>query len=474
MIDLNEYRKKKDWPQPVIDQALTPRWNKLRYHPVQYRYFTDSVRFPIAHGGRRSGKTEIAKRRIVRAALAHQPYGMGYYFIAAPTFNQVKRIYWTDIKKLVPRNLMRRNPNESEMIVYLPTSEIHLIGMDRPERIEGSPWDGGLLDEFGNMKKEAFYENVRPALSDRLGSCVLLGVPEGRNHYWDLRNQALSQSTTDQGVSNDKRKYTKEWGIYHWPSWDILPESEINSAKAVLDELTFQQEYGGEFVHFQGMAYYNFRDEFHCAHLDYNPRAPLIFCYDFNVDPGVAAVCQEYPMLDEGENLIIGDSITGVIGEVHIPRGSNTVLVTRKLINMYRKHESWIKVYGDATGGARGTAKILGSDWEIIRDMLHQAFGDRVVMRVGRSNPPERARVNSVNSRLKSGTGVIRLVVDPNKAPHVVRDFEGVRVVEGGSGEIDKKRDPALSHLTDSIGYYIHTEFPISRLEGGMAEVMGI
>jgi hypothetical protein len=47
----------------------------------------------------------------------------------------------------------------------------------------------------------------------------------------------------------------------------------------------------------------------------------------------------------------------------------------------------------------------------------------------------ERVRLNAVNSRLKSAAGDIRLMVDPVKAPHVVKDFEGVRLLEGGSGE---------------------------------------
>jgi hypothetical protein len=43
----------------------------------------------------------------------------------------------------------------------------------------------------------------------------------------------------------------------------------------------------------------------------------------------------------------------------------------------------------------------------------------------------------------------------------LVRDFEGVRLVEGGSGEIDKKSDSKLSHLSDAIGYYLWREFPV-------------
>ena len=61
--------------------------------------------------------------------------------------------------------------------------------------------------------------------------------------------------------------------------------------------------------------------------------------------------------------------------------------------------------------------------------------------------PSERARVNAVNSRLRSSAGLVRLMVDPVHAPHVVRDFEGVVTLEGGSGEINKKKYSELSHI---------------------------
>lgn len=37
------------------------------------------------------------------------------------------------------------------------------------------------------------------------------------------------------------------------------------------------------------------------------------------------------------------------------------------------------------------------------------------------------------------------------------RGFDSLR----GAGEIDKKRDPELTHLTDGIGYYVARRFPV-------------
>lgn len=434
----------------------------LRAHPVQTALVNSPARFCVVPAGRRSGKTERAKRKLVKMGL-NPPRLDARYFAGAPTRDQAKRIYWNDLKALIPRYLMTSAPSESELSIKLVTgAEICVVGMDRPQRIEGSPWDGGVLDEYANMRKGAWDENVRPALSDRNGWCWLIGVPEGRNHYYEQYQYALT--------SGDP-----EWAAFTWKSADILDPKEVASARRSMDPLTFQQEYEASFVNFEGRAYYCFLVETHCRKLTYFRRAPLIFCFDFNVDPGVAVVLQEQgaPELDAFSNhRVMG---TAVIGEVHIPRNSNTPAVCRKLIEDWKDHEGRIEVYGDATGGNRGSAKTEGSDWDLVKRELYAGFGaERVKFRVPKANPPERARLNAMNSRLMSGDKKIHLYVDPVAAPHTVKDLEGVRLLEGGSGEIDKKHDPALSHLSDALGYYVESVFPVKeRGHYGMENMYG-
>jgi hypothetical protein len=40
--------------------------------------------------------------------------------------------------------------------------------------------------------------------------------------------------------------------------------------------------------------------------------------------------------------------------------------------------------------------------------------------------------------------------------------LEGVRLLEGGSGELDKKADAKLTHISDAPGYLVAKEFPIT------------
>lgn len=442
----------------------TPRWTALRAHVVQQAYWHSPHRFNTVPAGRRSGKTELGKRKLVKHGLGAHKKWPSRFFAAGPTRDQAKRIFWDDLKLLSPKQFVAGRPSESDlMIEYVTGNQIWVVGLDKPERIEGQPWDGGVVTEIGNTKATAWPMNIRPALSDRLGWCDLEGVPEGRNHYYDLDRAAKAEMKL-KGAASD-------WGSYSWPSADILPASEIEAAMRDLDEMTFNQEYKASFVNFEGRAYYPFTEEQHCRILTYDPKQVLVLCFDFNVEPGVCAIIQEqrlpgqYERTSKGIQLLDKSIIgTGVIGEVHIPRNSNTPAVCRKIVKDWGKHTGPVRCYGDATGGSRGTAKVDGSDWDLISKELLPTFGDRLDFRVKSANPRERARINAVNSRLKTMYGEIRLLVDPAKAPNVVKDFEGVPLLKGGSGEVDKKKSPTLSHISDAIGYYLDYEFPVAEV----------
>lgn len=434
----------------------------LEHHEGQQAYASSPARFNVAHPGRRGGKSEIAKRRLAFRAAQPSPHREPRFCYAAPTFAQAKAIAWRDLKRMIPKDAMRGKPVETTLTIPLwHGGELFVTGLDKPERIEGPPLDGIVLDEYGNMKAQTWSEHVRPALStkNRPGWADFIGVPEGRNHYYDLTQKAKATHLED----------PKAWMVHHWPSWEIIAAEEIEEAKRDLDDLTFNQEYGGEFVLFAGRAYYGF-GSYSTGKLRerYDPDKPIVVCLDFNVMPGVAVIAQEMslPLPKVGGLEPLG---TAVIGDVHIPDNSTTAHVCRRILSDWGGedgHRGGIEVFGDYTGGARKTSQTEGSDWDIARQMLihgtdeHTGFGNRVSFFL-RPNPTERARVNSVNSRLRSAKGDIKMMVDPREAPNVVRDFEGVVTVQGGTGEIDKKKYPLLSHWTDALGYYVEARFPV-------------
>lgn len=465
-----------------IEKVLTRRWTKMRLHQAQYDYYHSKARFNTVPAGRRSGKTEIAKRRVVRRALAQKKFPDARYICGGPTRDQAKRIYWNDIKALSPPRFVRRVEESALRITYVNGAFIDIVGFDKPERAEGDPIVGGVLDEYGNMKETVWTEHLRPSLTDRNGWLDFIGVPEGRNHYYDLDCYAIQNPTG-------------EWMHHHWTTMDvlhlyiaenvdpdnlsdelrklydptnpkkmrrlgqILAEREIAGARADLDDLSFNQEYCGSFVVFEGLAYYDFRREDHCEPCTkfYDDKKDLIFNFDFNVKPGTATVIQH--MEYKGTNPDCADEVDAIIGEVYIPRNSNTPRVCRTLAKNWGNHRGDILCFGDATGGAKKSSQTEGTDWDLIEDYLRPVFGNRLIMMQEQSNPAERMRVNSLNSRIKAADGTIKLIVDGQKCPFTVKDFEGVTC--GPDGSVEKDVDSMLTHLTDGIGYWAHSQHPL-------------
>lgn len=437
--------------------APTDRWYSLRFHAEQRALWASPARFRVAPCGRRSGKSELAKRFGVRLAVAPQRFGDARYLFCGPTYQQSKRVFWTDLKKLIPTWALlgqdrRKAISEGELTICLMNGAIiQVTGLDAPQRAEGVAVDFAAVDEAADVREEAWIEHIRPGLSERGGQAWLIGTPEGRNWFWRLAQRAQEEHAA----------HPELWSHHTWPSGDILDPAEIEIARAELDARTFSQEYGASFLDVTGRVYYGFNRDVHAVeHLPYDPKSPLMIAFDFNVSPGVAVVCQE--RLYKGTNPRVPRNVlvAVVVDEVWIERDSNTPRVCAEIVRRYREHQAHVEIHADATGGARGTSQVDGSDLDLIRKHLEPVFGERLEWCVPRANPSVRARINAVNSRLESADGNVHLLVDPT-CRHLVEDLEGVTWSD--TGDLDKKTSPMLTHITDALGYLIHEKWPLSE-----------
>lgn len=374
--------------------------------------------------GRRSGKTELAKRKIVISLAEKKEHDDVRYFVSAPTRMQAKRIYWDDFKKLIPAKWIKKTYETDLVIKTIFNSELWVLGLDRPERIEGSPWDGAVLDEYADMKPGLWQENVRPALSDRLGWCWLIGVPNGLNHYKDIVDYARSGRDQD-------------WGCYSWFSEDILPKEEMEAARRTLDPVTYRQEYQGSFESATGRVYYSFTKEKNIdSSITIKKELPIIVSCDFNVDPCVWVICQS-----DGFNVWVIDEL--------VIRNTNTAEMCRSFLSIYNKHKKGVFVYGDSAGNNRSTTG--KSDYLIMNELgLNKQF-------IKKKNPFVKDRVNAVNSMLENLSGQSRIYIHP-KCNYLIKDLETVQW-KSSSFEINKA-NPEKTHASDALGYFIEYEFP--------------
>jgi hypothetical protein len=437
-------------------QLLTPRWTVLKPHPVQQRFYSSVSRFNIVHAGRRAGKTELCKRRLIKKAL-NSRLPDGRYIFGAPTHRQAVDIFWEDLLAMVPKWAQAsRGVSASYRRVKLRNNAVlEVSGLDVPARIEGPPVDGFVGDEYGNFKSDVWRLHVRPALStlDRPGTADLIGVPEGHNHYFTLVEDVADNP---------------DWSVFTWKTEEINPD-EAAKAKGDLDLLSFQQEYEGEFVSFKGRAYYTFDRELNCppdgVRVVYDPGYPLIFCWDFNRIPGNCAIIQELPAPDWLKLRNSGrdhGAITCAIGEIFLEQDSNTEIICDRLIRDWSHHRGPVVLHGDATGGAKVSSGVSGSDWDIINAKLGSKFN--LFDGYPRSNPPIRVRINAVNTRMRSADGHIGCVIDMKACPKLIRDLESVTCDD--RGDIEKNSGSMLTHISDAIGYYITEEHPCGGGKG--------
>lgn len=405
-------------------------WSKLSLISEQYRLWNDNKRFAVIPSGRRSGKTELAKRKLVLSLNKfNKDSYKTKYFAAAPTKEQAKRIFWEDLKDLVPKSWVSKISETDLFIRTVFGSELWVVGMDKPERIEGSSWDGGVLDEYANMKPETWGNHVRPSLSDRGGWCWFIGVPEGFNHFKDLADYAKS------GVDSD-------WGYYSWKSSEILDPKEIESAKRDLDPKTFRQEYEASFEGAAGRVYYPYKSGIHeDSTIKLNKHLPIILCTDFNVDPCV----WEFLQFD-GVRILVFDELA--------LKNTNTVEMSKRAMSLYGNHDRGIVVYGDSAGGSRSTAG--KSDYALMSEV------GLTNQRIKKANPFVKDRVNAVNAMLMTTNETVRLY-HSSRCVNLKKDFEEVQWAENNR-EIDK-RSFDRTHATDALGYFIYSEFPLKSFK---------
>jgi hypothetical protein len=422
-------------PLELAVQRSADRWYPLTPHPVQLALVNDRTRFKTVPAGRRSGKTERAKRFVVREAL-RTPLP---YFLAAPTHSQAKKIWWEDLLDLsFATSTPGLQTSKTDLIIRWPHgASVQVIGLDQPQRIEGQLWGGGVIDEIADVKAGAWDLNIKPALDtvdprrpDYRAWCWLIGVPEGMNHFHDR-------------VQYAKAGGDPEWRNYHWTSAEILPASVIEAAKRSMSLKQFRQEYEASFETFLGRIYEDYGDANNTSEQAHT-HEQLLWFHDFNYTP-----------MSSGIGVRRGDALY-CVDEIVL-----TSAIARQsaieFVNRYEKHANKsVLLYGDPAGRA-GEKHGHASDYTEMEQVLRQA-GWTVHRRVKLAAPAIRDRQNAVRAKVRTAAGGVSLFVNPAKAPTLDK---GLRTVQLKEGSTFLEADSREQHITTAVGYCIDFEWPM-------------
>jgi hypothetical protein len=383
--------------------------------------FFRNCRFRVVVAGRRFGKTFLCIYELLRVALGARSRNCWY---VAPTYKAAKEIAWAMLIESIPDGYIERKNETSLTITLRNGSTISLKGAENPDSLRGRALDFVVLDEFADMRPEAWYEVLRPSLSDRKGSALFIGTPKGRNHFYDLWTRGVDGYESWQAF-----QYTTIEG-------GNVEAQEIEAAKHDLDERTFQQEYEARFVNYSGIIYYGFNRE-QSVKTYKGPIEELHIGMDFNVDPMSAVVCVRH------------GGVVHAVDEV-VMYGSNTDEMVDEIRQRY--NDKPITIYPDPASAQRKTSAGSRTDLNIL-----QNAGFKVKVRT--RHPAIRDRINAVNSRLLSSEQERRLFVSPN-CKNVVNSLERQTYKEGTS---QPNKDDGFDHMNDALGYFIEYMFPIRK-----------
>lgn len=420
---------------------LTSAWTPLRWHAEQTKLWRTRARFVGVVAGRGSGKTELARRRIVRYLPVRKPYSNPIYLYAMPTYNQARRVAWGALRSLIPESWLVKANNSSMLVETVFGSSLYVMGMDKPQRAEGVQWDGVVLDESSDQKPGTFARSLFPAMSHRRAWCWRIGVPkrfgvgadEFRTFWDECRRREL------EGDPN--------WEAYWWPSDEIVPAEELDIARRTLDERDFEEQYRASWQMAAGRMFYAFDDVMNVRDdIALSSDLPIYVGSDFNVDPMAWTISQvkldpktKTPMLH-------------VLDEVW-RRNTNTPETLEYLVQKYGDHHAGFSFFGDATGRARKSSASM-SDYVLIKN--HSFFSKCSRVFYPKANPLVVNRVAACNAMFKNAEGVRRCLVHP-RCRNLIRDLK-MRQWKPGTREPDDSGD--IGHISDALGYEIHYLFP--------------
>lgn len=195
-------------------------------------------RFQVLALHRRAGKTEIALKRLLDAAVKNKKE-LPQFFYVAPFLKQAKSIAWTRLKQLVapliPFGTVEVLENETSVKFMHNGAVVRLYGGDNPDGMRGNRLDGVVIDEVAQIKPEVWDDILQPALSDRLGWAMFIGTPDGVNLFSELFYKA---------------KETPDWhsALYSVYDTDALLPQEVERLRRDMREESFKREYLCDFA----------------------------------------------------------------------------------------------------------------------------------------------------------------------------------------------------------------------------------
>jgi len=252
-------------------------------------------RFVVLALHRRAGKTELALKRLLTAAMLNTKE-LPVFLYVAPFQKQARQIAWTRLKVMAAPFIaigeMIVNETEGSITCQSNGAVIRVGGGDLPHALRGLRTDGIVIDETAQIKPEVWEEVLLPTTSDRKAWVWFLGTPHGINLFSQLFYSA---------------EHKDDWvrARYSVYDTDAIDADEVERLKGAMNENTFAREYLCDFAASADDQLMSLSDVEAAASRSYKPKsmnyAPRIMGVDparFGDDRSVIVKRQGLQMFD--------------------------------------------------------------------------------------------------------------------------------------------------------------------------------
>lgn len=213
-----------------------------KLHRAQRQVVLEAKRFNVVACGRRFGKTELGKERLINGLRYAQP--MAWF---APTYRMMLEV-WREVSAML---LPISTPRVKEQRIDVHNgSVIEFWSLDSPDVARGRKYRRIIIDEAAMIPQlSTVFNNVmRPFLADYLGDAYFLSSTRGRNDFYYLFQRHKNES---------------EWGAWQFPTSanPYIPPPEIEAMRRDMPERSYRQEILAEFVDDGGGVFRNVRQQ---------------------------------------------------------------------------------------------------------------------------------------------------------------------------------------------------------------------
>ena len=407
----------------------------------QSRFYNLNKKFRAFVSGFGGGKTWVGGSAMCARFWQFPKVNQGYF---APTYPQIRDIFFPTIEEVAFQWGLRADIKyaNKEVDFYEAGTNIYrgttiCRSMDKPDTIVGFKIGHALVDELDTLKKEKALQiwnktiaRLRYKIPGLTNGIDVTTTPEGFRFVYERFVKDI----------REKPELAQFYGLIQASTFDNaanLPDDYISSLYASYPPELIKAYLNGQFVNLTSGAVYNcFDREANSTTATIKESERLHIGMDFNVLKMAAVV------------YVLRNGIPYAVDELVNVR--DTPEMCNLIKAKYPDHQ--IDIYPDASGQNTSSKDYSKSDLSIIKKA---GFS----VKVGKSNPAVKDRINATNAMLLNANKERRMFVNPQKCPRFTEALE--QQVYDKNGAPDKSS--GIDHVIDAGTYPIARLYPIQK-----------